>query len=87
MNCSLCNGNHGHINDNGNHNLCEVLAKQGLDTPCLGVTCEVCNGAGTLGKGGMMLSFDLGPAKIKRAIEAAFPPCEHCGGKGYCLML
>lgn len=80
--CSLCGGNAGTL-INGSHALCAVRAEHGAPTPSLGTRCERCNGSGTTGRGGVMLSFDLGPAAIERSIKAQFPPCQHCGGKGY----
>lgn len=80
--CTLCGGNAGQVIDGG-HNSCKARAALNLPTPCLGDTCVACNGAGTQGKGGVMLSFDSGPAAIARSIAAQFPPCPSCAGKGY----
>lgn len=84
MNCTLCGGNAGQL-VNGAHNLCTARANLGLATPNLGQRCDSCKGSGTLGRGGVMLSFDLGPARIARSIAAQFPPCSTCNGKGYTL--
>ena len=80
--CNLCGGNAGGLID-GAHALCRERAKHGLPTPSLGTRCSTCNGSGTLGRGGVMLSFDLGPAAIARSIAAQFPPCPTCEGKRY----
>lgn len=80
--CTLCHGNAGHLID-GAHALCTARASLGLGTPNLGERCTVCHGTGTLGRGGVMLGFDLGPARIARSIAAQFPPCKACNGQGY----
>jgi hypothetical protein len=80
--CRLCGGDAGQLID-GAHALCSARAERGLPTPCLGIRCATCNGAGTTGRGGVMLDFDLGPAKIARSIAAQFPPCAACNGRGY----
>jgi hypothetical protein len=81
--CSFCGGSASmKRHTNGFHYFCEARAKHGLPTPSLGDDCSVCDGAKTLGKGGVMLSFDEGPARIARSIAAQFPPCEHCKGSG-----
>ncbi len=80
--CKYCGGNAGGMID-GAHCLCQVRHDMGNPTPCLGMRCETCGGAGTLGKGGAMLFFSLGPAAISRSIKAQFPPCPDCAGKGY----
>ncbi len=83
MKCVICGGTAGVIPEEG-HYLCQERKKLGLPTPNLGCRCPDCNGAGTTGKGGgVMLFTDIGPAAIKRSIDAQFPPCEQCGGKGY----
>ena len=81
--CCICGGTAGRIIPEEGHYLCQELKKRGLPTPSLGETCPVCNGTGSLGKGGVPLFFDMGPAAIRRSIDAQFPPCLKCGGKGY----
>lgn len=83
MRCQLCGGNAGQLNEQGVHNLCAARSSHGLPTPNLGERCARCNGAGTTGKGGVMLSFDEGPSAIARSIRAQFPPCANCNGRGY----
>lgn len=82
--CNLCGGDAGQLNDQGQHNLCAARKNLGLPTPSLGMRCGGCNGSGVRPKtaAGPMLSLDLGPAKIARAIEAWAPKCPDCGGKG-----
>lgn len=80
--CSLCGGTAGQTPD-GRHNLCAARKAAGLPTPSLGDRCETCGGAGTLGRGGVMLGLDLGPAAIAKSIKAQFPPCPGCQGRGY----
>ena len=79
--CSICGGSAGQLL-NGAHCLCTARQVHGMATPSLGDKCPRCNGSGTLGRGGVMLGFDLGPAAIARSIKAQFPPCQECGGKG-----
>lgn len=81
--CSLCGGNAGQLNTDGVHNMCAARKAYGLATPNLGERCSTCKGSGTLGCGGVMLSFDEGPTRIARSIAAQFPPCSTCKGKGY----
>ena len=83
MKCKLCGGNAGQLNDNGVHWLCEARKNLNQPTPCLGIKCPDCNGVGTQGKGGGMLFLDIGPAKIQQSINAIFPPCPTCKGRGY----
>jgi hypothetical protein len=80
--CKLCGGTAGQLNERGEHNLCTARAARGLATPSLGNCCEACHGSGTQGRGGVMLSFDCGPATIARSIQAQFPPCPNCKGSG-----
>lgn len=80
--CVLCGGTAGHLNAEGAHNLCAARKAHGLPTPSLGAKCDTCHGAGTTGRGGVMLGFDLGPAAIARSIRAQFPACATCGGSG-----
>lgn len=80
--CTLCRGNAGQL-VNGMHNLCAARAAQQLPTPNLGEHCPTCNGAGTQGKGGVMLDLSYGPGIIARSIKAQFPPCPTCNGRGY----
>jgi len=80
-NCALCGGTAGQLFD-GAHVLCRALADHGVPTPSLGNRCKECNGSGTRGRGGVMLDFGLGPAAIKRSIDAQFPPCATCAGTG-----
>jgi len=80
-NCTLCGGNIGQL-VNGVHTLCAARHQRGMPTPCLGMRCLTCGGAKTLGKGGVCLSLSLGPAAIKRSIDAQFPPCSTCHGTG-----
>ena len=82
MNCNLCGGNAGQLAPTGAHYLCIERAKLNLPTPSLGNKCLTCNGRKTLGKGGVFLDFALGPATIKRSIDAQFPPCPACKGTG-----
>ena len=81
--CTRCGGDAGRLNATGAHNLCDARAALGLPMPSLGLRCGTCSGRGTTGTGGVPLFFDLGPAAIRRSIEAQFPPCATCGGKGY----
>ena len=81
--CRLCGGTAGRLNETDAHNLCDALAARGMPTPSLGMRCATCHGSGTTGRGGVFLSFDLGPAAIARSIAAQFPPCQSCAGKGY----
>ena len=81
--CKLCGGTAGRLNENDTHNLCAARLYDGQPTPSLGDRCRACNGAGTIGLGGVMLDFDLGPATIARSIEAQFPPCATCKGTGW----
>ena len=85
--CTICGGNAGRLAPEGYHYFCAALQARGLPTPSLGTRCENCNGSGTCGKGGALLSFDLGPAAIARSIAAQFPPCPACAGKGYSSVL
>lgn len=80
--CGRCGGDAGRLNENGEHNLCAARAALGLLTASLGMRCSECGGRGTAARGGVFLSFDLGPATIRRSIEAQFPPCPTCGGTG-----
>ncbi len=80
--CKLCGGSVGCLNERREHNLCRALADLGLPTPSLGDRCPECKGAGTIGEGGVMLDFALGPATIRKSIDAQFPPCLKCGGSG-----
>jgi len=83
--CKLCNGNAGSLDTDGAHCLCTALAREGLPTPFLGEACEACNGNGHTIKAGQGVAFFLegnSPGAIKRGIEAAFPKCTACGGKG-----
>jgi hypothetical protein len=80
--CTHCGGTAGQLVD-GAHVLCAVRARHGWATPCLGFRCDTCQGAKTLGRGGVVLDLDLGPAVIARSLAAQFPPCPACGGKGY----
>lgn len=80
--CFLCGGNAGQLPE-GRHNFCAARADLGLPTPNLGERCECCGGSGTLGRGGVMLDFDHGPAAIARSVAAQFPPCKTCNGRGY----
>jgi hypothetical protein len=80
--CTLCGGSAGRLNRNGEHELCRAFSVRGMPTPSLGDMCAVCGGAGTTGKGGAMLFFSLGPAAIRKSIDAQFPPCPCCGGSG-----
>jgi len=81
--CELCGGNAGQVID-GAHNLCRARARNGSPTPCLGDRCEKCGGAKRIPHTpyGPMLSADLGPARIARAIDAWAPECDRCGGTG-----
>ena len=85
MGCKICGGDMGGFSPEGNHYLCQERAKRNLPTPCLGKRCLCCNGTGHKGhsKIGPMLFLDIGPAAIKRSIEAIFPICQECQGKGY----
>lgn len=78
--CILCGGNVGGFSPDGAHYRCEALAARGLPTPSLGERCPTCNGAGTLGKGGVMMFLSWGPALIDKSIAAQFPPCPDCNG-------
>lgn len=85
--CALCGGNAGTLNEEGTHNLCRARARHGSPTPSLGDKCSVCHGSKhdsklKSGQAGPCLDANLGPARIKRAIDALFPPCPHCGGTG-----
>jgi len=82
--CKICGGWARQLPESGAHALCAARREVGLPTPSLGERCTECGGAGHLGKPGvgLMLGFDLGPGRIKRAIEAAFPTCGSCGGSG-----
>lgn len=84
MKCKICGGDTGGLSPDGAHYLCQERAKRGLPTPCLGMRCAACGGTGVKAgsRGGVMLSFDLGPAAIRRSIEAQFPACGACGGSG-----
>ena len=79
--CRLCGGTAGRFID-GAHALCTALAKEGMPTPSLGDRCPTCRGSGVTGQGGVMLSFELGPAAIAKSIAAQFPSCRTCGGSG-----
>ena len=81
--CSLCGGTAGRKLD-GAHALCTELAKLGRPTPSLGDRCDACHGSGhkPLTAAGPMLDFNLGPAKIARAINAWANPCPACHGTG-----
>ena len=82
--CKICKGWARRLPESGSHHLCEARLEAGLPTPSLGERCPECGGAGHLARPGtsLMLDFDLGPGRIKRAIEAAFPTCGSCGGSG-----
>ena len=80
--CTLCGGNTGRLSDNGAHCLCEARHHHGQPTPSLGNRCAACRGAKSLGRGGIMLGFDLSAAEIARSIAAQFPPCPACNGTG-----
>jgi hypothetical protein len=84
--CTLCGGDAGSFNPATHaHYLCEARHRAGSPTPCLGMRCTTCNGSGVKPgfRGGVMLSFDEGPARIAKSIAAQFPPCVECGGRGY----
>lgn len=83
--CKLCGGDFGVFSPGGSHYLCEARAVNGQSTPNLGNSCPDCSGSGVKRgfHGGLMLDLDLGPAKIARSIDAQFPACETCRGKGY----
>ena len=80
--CRLCSGSAGALDETGAHGLCTARAARGLATPSLGDRCPRCNGTKRTGRGGAMLSFDMGPARIARSIDAQFPPCRTCDGTG-----
>ena len=85
--CSICNGSVGSGSEEHNaHWLCVENQKRGLATPSMGEACPDCSGSGhkcANDKGaGPMLFLDVGPAAIKRSIEAVFPPCTSCDGTG-----
>lgn len=79
--CAICGGTAGSFNPATHaHYLCEARKTIGAPTPSLGNRCPSCNGTGIRAgfKGGVMLSLEEGPARIKRSIEAQFPPCPDC---------
>ena len=79
--CRLCGGTAGRMVD-GAHALCAALAEMGMPTPNLGDRCPACQGSGVTGKGGVMLSCELGPTAIAESIRAQFPSCRTGGGGG-----
>jgi len=82
--CNICGGWARKLPEHGAHNLCLERQKRGLATPSLGDMCDECGGSGHRGEGGgVMLSFDLGPAVIARSIDAQFPVCPKCEGRGF----
>lgn len=81
--CAICGGTARTLNERGVHNICEARRKVGVPITRYD-TCPTCEGRGHTGtvKAGPMLSFDLGPAAIRRSIEAVFPRCRTCNGSG-----
>ena len=82
--CEVCGGNAGRLS-NGRHELCAARQARGLATPSLGDRCAECAGSGHLPRPqtGLMLPLDLGPRRIRDAIEAWAPTCSACGGTGH----
>ena len=82
--CKLCGGTAGTFSPAGNHYLCEARAAHGQPTPALGDRCPACKGSGVKPgrRGGVLLSFEEGPARIARSIASQFPKCEQCQGTG-----
>jgi len=84
MRCKLCGGWARQLPAEGSHNLCIERNKRGLPTPSLGEQCQRCQGRGHLGKNqnGVMIYTDAGPQAFARSIEAVFPKCPDCDGRG-----
>ena len=82
--CPICGGDAGRFPPEG-HYLCQEMVKLGLPAPPPIKRCVRCNGTGHVGtaKAGPMLFLDLGPAAIRRSIEAVYPVCPECNGKGH----
>lgn len=81
--CKICGGWAREFPNGESHALCVELQKLNLPTPCLGHMCKRCEGRGHLGgPGGSMLFLSFGPSAIKRSIEAQFPVCQECNGRG-----
>ena len=78
MNCTICGGNAGTLNENGAHNLCEAYAARGMDTPRMD-KCPACDGSGFRSR---MKHSGSVYNPTGRQLARLFPPCKVCGGNG-----